>query len=58
MGTLCFNKAAYDTAAEAKAVIRRRQRHEHMRLYAYKCQDPRCPYYHITKRKPPREWIR
>lgn len=55
---LCFNKAAYDTVAEARAVVRRRQRYERMRLYVYKCQDPKCPYFHITRKKPPKEWIR
>lgn len=55
---LCANKAWYDTMAEARRARDRRQPHERQRLYAYKCQDPACPYYHLTRTKPPAEFLR
>lgn len=58
MSTLCWNKAWYDTMAEAKAARNRRQPYERERLYAYKCQDPDCPYYHLTRKRPPTESMR
>ena len=56
-GGLCAGKAQYDTAAEAKHARNQRQPYERMRLYSYKCQDAQCPYYHLTRIKPPKECI-
>lgn len=58
MSTLCGGKAAYDTIKEAHETRKKRQKHEPKKLWVYKCQDPRCPYFHLTKLKPPPEWLR
>lgn len=55
---LCGGKAAYDTPGQAHGVRKIRQPHERKKLWVYKCQDPRCPYFHLTKLKPPQEWLR
>lgn len=54
---LCGGKAAYDTALQAHGVRKIRQPKERAKIWVYKCQDPRCPYFHLTKLKPPREWL-
>lgn len=55
---LCIGKAAYDFRAEAIAARNARQPYERERLYAYKCQHPNCPYWHLTRKRPPTEWMR
>lgn len=55
---LCMGKAGYDDATEAREARNRRLLYERMRLYAYKCQHHECPYWHLTKKKPPPEQMR
>lgn len=57
-GILCSGKAAYDTYAEACVARNERQPHERARLWAYKCQDRECPYYHLSRKQPPKEWMK
>jgi hypothetical protein len=58
LSPLCSTKVGYQTAAAAHWVRRRRQPHEPAKLWVYRCQHPACPYFHITKMKPPAEAMR
>jgi hypothetical protein len=58
MSPLCEGKAAYDTKEEVQAAIQRRRKHERAKLWWYKCQHPECPYYHMTRKRPPAEWCK
>lgn len=55
---LCTGKAGYDTREEAIRARNFRQKFERERLYAYKCQHPECPFWHLTRKRPPAEWMR
>jgi hypothetical protein len=55
---LCTGKGAYDTQLEADNARKFRQPHERERLWAYKCQHPSCPYWHLSRKQPPKEWTR
>jgi hypothetical protein len=50
----CVNKRAYGPS-EVTGQLKRKQRMERQRLYAYVC--PECQCFHLTKLKPPTERI-
>lgn len=55
---LCTGKAGYDNMTQARNAARARQPYERQRLYWYRCQHPQCPFWHLTRKRPPREWMR
>lgn len=50
---LCRDKKRYSSALDVLAVLRVRQREIDYPLYAFRCQDPQCGGYHLTRSMPP-----
>lgn len=53
MSRLCQAKHRYGSSHEVLSVLRARQREIDYPLFAYRCQDPRCAGFHLTRVKPP-----